>query len=241
MQSVTRGVGVNSAVEAQVDPTHRAGRVSLRPIETGVYGSYSQAFVSGVMAAGLAAGSVIFAWQALTQGIFQRITRLRLTAGMDTTAFAQGSSIFTLTKAPSLPAQYTGGAVLNLASKDGARRSMMGNSQQGITNTATGAIAVAGTATLTAGTPAPTLDNNPMSALVGSFGAITTSGAVAERLVPPPGFLIDPSETARQPLDLYKGEGFVIKATVPATGTWKFAVEVDWDEIDAMRYLGLFS
>jgi hypothetical protein len=33
------------------------------------------------------------------------------------------------------------------------------------------------------------------------------------------------------PLVLAQNEGFVIQATVPATGVWFFAVKVDWVEI----------
>ena len=29
------------------------------------------------------------------------------------------------------------------------------------------------------------------------------------------------------------GEGFVIQATVPATGTWSFGCGIDWDEVSA--------
>lgn len=241
MQTTARGTGVNSGVETQVDPTHRALRVSLRPIDVLALGSYAQAFMSGVMAAGLAAGSPIFAWRWTQAGVVCRVTKLRLTAGMDTVAFAQGSSIFSLTKASAFSAQYTGGATLNLNGKDGVRASRFAPSVQQITASAVGNVAIANTATLVAGSPAPTLDNNPLHALIGSCAAITTSGAPIERLVPAPGLMIDPTEAARQACDLLTGEGLVLKATVPATGTWKFAVEVEWDEIDLQRYLGLFS
>lgn len=230
------GVGVNSQVEMQVDPTHRAARVSLRPMEIGLYGSYSLALPSGVMAAGLAAASPIYAFKWSTAGLICRVTKVRLTANTDGTAFAQGSTIFDLIRAQALPAQYTGGATLTLTGKSQGRASRFGASSQQISNTATGNVAIASTATLTAGTPAPTLDGNAQQILVGGAGA---NPAIA--LVPGPGLLIDPTEAARQGLELMNGEGFVIRATVPATGTWKFGVEVEWDEIDLPRYLGLIS
>lgn len=222
-----RGSGRNDGRELQVDPAHLALRASIRPIDPGVGGSYSIALTSGLMAAGLAAASPIFSWRwaPAAPGSVCLIRKVRLTADTDATAFAQGSTIFTLTRAQQFTAMDTGGAVLSLKGKDQARSTRFPASTQQIAATATGVIAIATTATLVAGTR--TLDTNPMHALVGGAGA---SPAIA--LVPPPGFLIDPTEAARMPLELGLNEGFVIAATVPATGTWKFAVEVDWDEID---------
>jgi hypothetical protein len=36
-----------------------------------------------------------------------------------------------------------------------------------------------------------------------------------------------------QPLQLANNEGFVVQATVPATGTWTFSVQVCRDEVSA--------
>jgi hypothetical protein len=33
------------------------------------------------------------------------------------------------------------------------------------------------------------------------------------------------------PLVLATGEGIVIEATVPATGTWSWVASIDWDEV----------
>jgi hypothetical protein len=236
MGMAIRGSGQNADVEAQVDTTHKALRVSIRPIEVGLLGSYSVGLASGVMAAGLAAGSVIAAFKWATAGIICRVSRVRLTANTDATAFAQGSTIFDLIRAQALPAQYTGGQTLSLLTKSQARATRFSSSSQQIAASAVGNIAVAGTATLVAGTPAPTLDNNPLHVVVGGAGA---NPSIA--LVPAPGLLIDPTEAGRQALELLNGEGFAIRATVPATGTWKFGVEIDWDEIDHARYLGLIT
>src|SRR6266516_3486500 len=221
------GFGDYASAKQQTDPGNHASRISLRPAEFGKYGSYSQAFNSGVMAAGLAAGSVIFAWQWLQKGLLCIPKRGRLTAGTDATAFAQGSTIFDILRAQSITAQYTGGATLNLLGKSGALGTRFAPSLQNVNNSAVGSVAVASTATLVAGTPAPTFDNNAMGILVGSVGAVPLVYPVQQ-----PGYLIDPSEAGRQPLELQVNEGFVIRATVPITGTWKFGVEVGWDEVD---------
>jgi hypothetical protein len=223
------GHGVYEAAKQQVDLTHQAARVSLRPPEVGVYGSYSIALVSGVMAAGLAAGSPIFAFRWSSSSVLGIVRRVRITGGTDATAFAQGSTIFDLIRATAFTIQDTGGAVISLAGKSQARATRFAASQIQIPATATGNIAIANTGTLTAGTR--TLDSNPLSILIGSAGAVP-----ANFPVPQPGLLWDESTPNKQPLELMQSEGFVIRATVPATGTWKFGVEVDWDEVDPARY-----
>jgi hypothetical protein len=36
---------------------------------------------------------------------------------------------------------------------------------------------------------------------------------------------------SEHPLLLAQNEGFVVQATVPATGTWAFAITAEWDEV----------
>lgn len=225
------GFGVYENVQSQVDKTHAAMRVSVRPAEKGVLGSYSVGLVSGVMAAGLAAGSPIFAFRWGAGASNALVRRVRLTAGTDATAFVQGATIFDLIRATGFTVQDTGGAAISLAAKSQARSSRFGASQIQIASSAVGNIAIAGTATLVAGTRA--LDSNPMSVLVGSVGAVPANFPLSSN-----GLLIDPAEAGRDPLELVNSEGFVIRATVPITGTWRFGVEVDWDEVDPARYFG---
>lgn len=227
------GFGINENVQAQVDKTHAAARVSLRPLEKGVYGSYKIALVSGVMAAGLAAGSPIFAFRWPSAAVNALIRNVRLTSGTDTTAFAQGSTIFDMIRATGFTVQDTGGASISFAGKSHALSTRFAPSQIQIAASATGPIAIANTATLTAGTR--TLDSNAMAALLGSVGAVPANYPTQA-----PGPLWAPTEAGLEPLELISNEGFVIRATVPATGTWKFGVEVHWDEVDPARYFGNF-
>lgn len=232
---VIKGAGVTGSVEAQVDRTHGALRTSLRPAEVGVLGSYAQSFNSGVMAAGLAAGAPIFTMRWTSQQVWALVKRVRLTADTDGTAFAQGSTIFDLIRATGFTVQDTAGVALTMAGKSGAKSTRYAPSQIQIAASATGNFAIANTATLTAGTR--TLDSNPLHIIVGGAGANPSISLVGTT----GGLLIDPTETARQPLELQNNEGFVIRATVPGTGTWKFGVEVEWDEIDPARYFALFG
>lgn len=228
------GFGIFENVQTQVDKTHAALRASLRPPEKGVFGSYKLTLVSGIMAAGLAAGSPIFAVRWGSSAANMLLRKLKFTAATDVTAFAQGSAIFDFIRASKLPAQYTGGANVTLLGKDQAKSTRFAASQQQPINAvATGNIAIANTATLVAGAPAPTLDSNALAAILTSVGAVPANLNIN-------GYLIDPTEAARDPEEFQNGEGGVIRATVPATGTWKFGVEIEWDEIDPARYYGNF-
>lgn len=224
------GFGSNEHVVAQVDPTHKALRVSARPSEVGVYGSYSDSRVSGVMAAGLAAGSVIYAYRQTVPGLLVIPRRIRLTAGVDTVAFAQGATIFDLLRATAFATQYTNGLAITLAGKSGARATRMAAAPFTIANVAVGDIAVANTAALAAGGVAPVFDSAPMKTLVGSVGAVPST-----LVVPQPGLLLEFTEP-QQPLEIVQGEGFVIRATVPITGTWRFGVDFDFDVVDPSKY-----
>ena len=211
------GTGANSGIEGQVDLTHLATRTSIRPIDYGTGGGFSISLQSGVMAAGLAAGSPILAFQWTVSAAVALIRRLRLTAGTDTTAFAQGSTIFDVIRATAFTVQDTGGVAVTIGAGQ-KRATKFGTSLVG-----NAGIRVSSTAALVAGTR--TLDPNPMASLVGSVGAVPLTLAS-----PPPGLLWE-ENPGRYPLNLIQSEGFIIRATVPATGTWKFAIDIDWEEV----------
>ena len=83
-----------------------------------------------------------------------------------------------------------------------------------------GEIRASTTATLTAGTR--TLDTNAIGIVASSTTA--TAGQV---ILPPINLLLD---LAGYPIVLADAEGRVVRATVPATGTWSFALDMDWEE-----------
>jgi hypothetical protein len=88
-----------------------------------------------------------------------------------------------------------------------------------------GASRIASTAALTAGTK--TLDTQPIGQYSAAFGTGTSIQWIPQFDL----FHIDPGGEA--PLVLATNEGFVIRATVPATGTWQFGVTVCWAEVTA--------
>lgn len=183
--------------------------------------SYSLGYQSGVMAAGLGAAAPVFAFRWATVGQLCIVRSVRISAG-GITAFTAGAVFFDLITARAWSANDTGGgAVAWTVSGSGRRRSTLADS--GFATA--GEIRASATATLSAGTR--TLDTNPLSTVAGSTTA--TAGdfilPLTEMVPQSPAHPIVLSAAAAA-----TAQGLVIRATVPATGTWSFAVSVDWEE-----------
>jgi hypothetical protein len=166
------------------------------------------ALTSGVMAAGLGVGSEIFQFRWTDPNKLCAVKRVALWAG-SIAAFAAGIVDFEMFIARNWTVDGSGGTAAAFTNNSGKLKSSF-------TDLVLGSARVASTAALTAGTK--TLDAQAMSSLGGSVTA--TAGSV---VMPVLEFI---SELAEFPLVLAQNEGFVIKATVPATGTWSFGVAV---------------
>ncbi|MDH4341378.1 MAG: hypothetical protein OEW47_13575, partial [Thermoleophilia bacterium] len=151
-----------------------------------------------------------------------------------TTAFAAGVYNFEAIRATAWTVDGTGGTAIAVADPQlQVRPPTMGNSLF-----STG-FRFATTAALGAGTK--TLDTNPMGAAYGNVGS---TPAIAEFFIPKGGGtsgtggggvdLMNPDVGAGEhPLVLSQNEGLVVRATVPATGTWIASVLVKWQELTA--------
>jgi hypothetical protein len=210
----------NTGVVAEVDGTsYRAMRATLRPIDPGALGAYRIAQISGTMAAGLAANSEIFQFR------WADATRLCVVTSVvfdglsgSATAFAAGFGRIDMTVARSWTADGSGGTAATLTGNNGKQRTSMGT-------TLLGASRIASTAALTAGTK--TLDTQA----VGQYSAAFGTGTSVQWIPQVDLFHADPG--GESPLILAQNEGFVVRATVPATGTWQFGVTVVWTELTA--------
>lgn len=213
--------GYASGLAMEVDSSvHRAARFSLRPLHVDALGSYKAGSASGIMAAGLAGAAPIYSFRGPATGL-ALIRRVTFEAGVLGTAFTAGSGLFTLFAARGFSASDTGGGALTLTTNNAKLRTAFGTT--GVQD-----IRCSATATLSAGTR--TLDAAPLANLIVPFPATTVSTI----LVPLRSLLMAPP--GEWPLVLAANEGFVIQATVPATGTWSFSVNVEWDEIAAANY-----
>lgn len=172
--------------------------------------------ISGTMAAGLSANALVYSvrWAVTTHIALIRQVRISmLSLG---TAFTAGLGEFRLYVARSFTASDTGGnSVLPINNYQKLRTCMSIPRFTAMSHASTGA--------LTAGTR--TLDTNPLRRIIYNVG--TDANTVYLPTTVLFGAIVD----ADFPLVLEANEGFVITATVPATGTWQFAVGLEWMEV----------
>jgi hypothetical protein len=202
----------------EVDALTHAAHVTLQPEDFGSLGIFSLGSSNGAtqMAAGIAASSPIYSFRWGNASNLALVKRVLLSVGAGATAFTAGVATFNMIAARSFSVSDTGGvSILPSGNQNKQRTSGMG------TTLLTDA-RISQTATLTAGTR--TKDAQALASIVA--GVPATAGT--QILLPYPIFDQRPGE---HPLVLAQNEGFVIEATMPATGTWFFGVKVDWVEI----------
>jgi hypothetical protein len=184
------------------------------PIDYGTGGSYRDSAKSGAMAAGLAANASIYSFQ-WPSSLLGLIKRIRFNAWTLGTGFAAGLAEFDLFIARPFSAADGGGNQSNLAGGSGRMRSSMPASQAVITTSTTAAL-IPGTRTL---------DADPIARRVPAAPTGTNAPLFADAIT-----LFEAAQ-GEHPLLFVQNEGFVIQASVPATGIWQFAVMTEWDEI----------
>lgn len=205
----------NSGTILEVEANTRALRVVHRPDDYGSLGIYNKAMTSGTMAAGLAVAANIyqFRWSNATNLCI--IRKIRISAGNAGTGFTAGAGIFNLFPARSFTANGSGGTAGTLTGNNGKLRTSMGTML-------VGDVRISSTAALTAGTW--TLDTDPIAAV--TTGVQATAGV---QILPPTDLFYHADN--EMPFVLAQNEGFTIQATVPATGTWTFSVQTEWEEL----------
>lgn len=230
-----QGFGPNNNIVQQVDPTHKAERSSLRPPCKGLLGSYSLSMTSGLVATGMTGPLPIWEmrWPIPVSQAVCLVRRLRLSVAA-ATLFTAGIATFGLYTATSFSVLDLTGAVaaISLLGRNQARSSRFAPT---LLQSTTQAFAILGTANtgLTAGTR--TLSSNAIAGV--SAGVPVTAGTGNTFVVPAGTILLEASEGGKEPVELQANEGLVLQAiAVPATGTWTFTVDVDWDEVDPAKY-----
>lgn len=209
----------NSGTNAEVESTSRALRVTPKPVDYGSLGIYSMGAASGTMAAGLAANSPIVSYRWTHATNLAVIKRVRFSAGDTSTAFTAGLILIQLFAARSFSASDTGGTAWTTSGNNGKLRTSMATSL-------VGDIRASSTATLSAGTR--TLDTQPLASLSSSIVATAGTPLFTSGLN-----VLFEAKAGDYPFVLAQNEGFVIQATVPATGTWQFSVDIQWEELSA--------
>lgn len=216
----------NNGVAMEVDgSTFRAQRVTSRPIDYDTQGAYGYGGSTGILPAALAANSEVFQFRWAHASKLAIPLEVRISASVTTTMFAAGVPLeIDMVKATAWSAQGTGGPTIAPAALLKKRASMASSL------VASGDIRIAATAALGAGTK--TLETLSMASIVAA-GPITGSlnGTIIQ-----PGTVLWRAEVGdgKHPHVFVQNEGFVIRSVaVPATGTWRLAVIVDWAEATA--------
>ena len=180
-------------------------------------GAYAAVGKSGTIAAGQSAASPVFAfrWGDTTLGKLGVVDRITASVSSLGTGFTAGVGYLDAVIARAFTASDSGGTSMTLTTTNARRRTSYG------TTLLTDA-QIANTAALTAGTR--TLDSQAFGALMFPVTTATNFVHLATSNLWAP----DP----RDPLVFAQDEGFIIRATVPATGTWQLVVGVEWREVN---------
>jgi hypothetical protein len=206
----------NGGTVAEVDgTTWRALRITPRPFEFGSLGCYAKSLTSGTMAAGLAAAAIVYSYRWGDATRLSLVTQLRVGAG-GIGAFAAGFTRFQATIGRTFTASHTGGTAGTLTGNNAKLRTSMGTTL--LTD-----VRIASTAALAGGTV--TLDTDGIASATGSTPATAGTPLV------PPSIIYNIEGGSEFPIVFAQNEGFVIQATVPATGTWTFSVDTKWYEV----------
>lgn len=228
MATVIRGVGVNENVEMQVDPSHQAPRVSIRPAEHGSAagvngGHYMVSSITGLMAAGIASLAQVFQvrWADPTKIFVLKKLWVQCSTATGFAATSQGAPLELIIGHGST-ANGSSGTAIAPTSVSSKMRSTMATSAF---NTS-GEIRIATTAALAAAT-GQVLEAAPIG---------TCTGADNRTLVStPPMYLFEQRDAGDHPLVLQTGDTLVIRTNTPAaTGTWYMTVSMSW--LEAVAY-----
>jgi hypothetical protein len=216
MSWLHRLLGSDGSTQLAVDAGMAAARVSLRPFKY-TNGIYQLAAPTGVMAAGLAANAEIFQLRYTGPNLLA-VKFAAVNAG-GIAAFAAGNVRFDLYVARGWSADGSGGTTITLTGDNNKLRQAMAASLSAVATAR-----ISSTAALTAGTK--TLDANAMGSVGG--GVTATAG---ETLIKSDSYLFNAETDNEYPILLTSQEGIVVRATVPATGTWTGFVMVKVGEI----------
>lgn len=187
-----------------------------------IVGAYSLDVVSGTMAAGLAAAAPVFSCRwGDTTGKLMILRYLALEMNSLGTGFTAGLGLFEAFKATAFTVADTGGTAVTPAAGKAKRRTSHADS-------AISDLRQSSTATLTAGTR--TLDAQAFAAIRAQIDVTANKVFVPGLAGNPASPLMEAYQQRDMPLVFAQDEGFVIRATVPATGTWEFRVLMEWHE-----------
>lgn len=218
------GTGNENGTEVQVDPSSKAARLSLRPIEyapTGgvIGGHYCISSMTGLITAGIASAGSIFQvrWADATKYFILKKLTVACSTATGFAATSQGAPLELIIGHGST-ANGSGGTALAPTSVSNKMRSAMAT-----TSFATlGEIRIATTAALTQAT-GQTVEAAPIGSCMGADNRTLVSTGLMN--------LFEQRDAGDHPLILNSGDTLVLRTNTPAaTGTWYAAITMAWVE-----------
>lgn len=188
------------------------------PIDHTSGGSFQAVAKSGALVAGLATNAPIIMFRFASTSMCAIVRRIKLQAWTNAAGFTAGPAAFDAYAARSFTIEDTGGLLAAISGNVGKMRT------SGMA-TSLSHLRVADTGALGLGTRA--LDGQPLDSLVVAAATAVNTVFLATQVL---------FQAVDHPLVLDNLEGFVVQASVPATGTWSFAVSVAWDEVQKSSY-----
>lgn len=194
---------------------------TLYPVDYGIGGCFHRTVKSGTMGAGLAAGAPILAFRNISSTLNALVRRVRFAAWTLGAGFTAGVASVEMYVARSFSVQDTGGSTVNLTAPQAKLSASMAAPVAQIQYGSTG--------TLTAGSRI--LEVAPIDAI----NAAAPTGTNAVIFGSSPVNLFNRAQ-GEHPLLLVQNEGFVLQASVPATGTWGWTAAIEWDEVPLVNF-----
>ena len=208
-----------------------------RPFNWEPYGMYRIGATSGIQPATPLANHEVFQfrWNPTNRDILAAITRISVSAAVSTTFFAAGVPVqLSLTRASAWSAPGTVGSAITPAALHKL------DSEMASTALVAGDARIAGTDANGLGAGTKTLEGEFIGNVVAG-GPVT--GSLDGTIFPAGTELFNANMgDGGSPIILRAGaaaanaEGIVIRATAPATGTWRLSVDIDWIETTSFPY-----
>jgi len=194
------------------------------------YGQYGVSALTGIIAAGIANDAELFQfrWAPAVTTKIARVRRISVAAAVSTTYFAAGIPLeLHLSKCTGWSVAGSGGTAV-----DPGAANKRGPSTMKATEVAANDMRIATTAGLTAGTK--TIATPTLRSII-SGAPITSS--LSGQIFAADTWLFNADQGAGEhPMELANQEGLIITTRAPGTGTWKLAVQVEWDEAPSFPY-----
>ena len=193
------------------------------------YGHYAVAVQTGAIAAGASADSEVMQFRWDTSGKLAIITEVAVTGMRATTAFAVGVITLKATIARAYTVNGSGGTALVFGGDSNVDNAAL---RTNMADSVVSDFRISTTAALTAGTAALEVNDIGQITTHSSGGFSAATPIIGSIYLPTTTLFRADIQNGQYPLVLASDEGFVVRATVPATGVWNLGLLVKWAECD---------